>query len=161
MKGPAPNVHAVLAAAGFKNFRRRRADCPFCSGSSRLTVAITDRGLFYCHRCHRGGSIRGLAQRQGVSLPPPRIRLADNPKQQFRDWLSAKMNEMSKQEWLLYRRVPWARVCLRHFPEHDGAWGALATWYDAEHQFQIFWESASDRLGRFWMYRAWRRRHAH
>src|SRR5258708_26715228 len=67
------NVAAILVKSGYR-IRGRRADCPRCSGHSRLTVSFTDDGRFYCHRCGKGGNVRGLARRLGVTLPPPRLR---------------------------------------------------------------------------------------
>jgi hypothetical protein len=149
------NVHAVLVAAGFKNFRRDRCDCPYCAGGSHLTVSI-QKGLYHCFRCGRGGSVRSLARQQGIELPPPRLRKADIPKQQFRVWLSNKCREMATLEYRLYLKLKWARVCLSYYPNHDAAWEVLRQWYDLEHRFRTFWGSATDKLGRYWLYRAWR-----
>jgi hypothetical protein len=154
------NVQTVLSTAGFTNFRGARCDCAFCDGGSHLTVSIReDKGLYHCFRCGKGGSIRGLARQQGLHLPPPRIRKADRPKAEFRAWLSQKAREMADLEYRLYCRVRWARACLRYYPEHEGAWSALADFYNNEHRFQTFWESACDKIGQYWMYRAWRRYH--
>ena len=149
------NVAAILGRFGFR-VKGTRADCPFCEGHSRLTVAIRGE-LYFCHRCHRGGTVRQLARRQGIKLPPPRLRLADIPKNQFRQWLAEKMTALSKQEWRLHCRVRWARVCLKYFPEHEAAWTLLAELYHMERQFEMFWQSVSDRVGRYGLYRAWRK----
>ena len=151
------NVYAVLVSAGFKNFRRDRCDCAYCAGGSQLTVSIReDKGLYHCFRCGRGGSVRSLARTQGLNLPPPRMLLADRPKVEFRAWLHRKMTEMATLEYRLHEKLKWARVCLRYYPEHEGAWEILRQWYDLEHELRIFWESACDKIGRYWMYRAWR-----
>jgi hypothetical protein len=47
-----------------------------------------------------------------LKLPPPRIRLADKPKAEFRKWLAMKMTMMADQERKLYRRAEWAKAAL-------------------------------------------------
>jgi hypothetical protein len=155
------DAYAILERAGFE-IRRNRAFCPYCrAGHHRPdpTVAIFN-GRYYCHRCKASGTIRSLARQQGVELPPPRIRKADIPKQRFRAWLATKCREMATLEYRLYQKVKFARVCLNYYPQHEGAWDALRQWYDAQHQFEIFWESAGDKVGRFYLYRAWRHANA-
>ena len=163
------NVADILTAAGYK-IRGRRAGCPHCSGHSKLTVSFTDDGRFYCHRCATGGTICGLARSRGFSLPPARIRRADIPKKQFRDWLRQKMSEMSERENKLVRQWRYALDTLGHRHDSqvwsqakktmamDEAWSALADYYHRERCFQEFWLHASDNVGRFWMYRTWRKR---
>jgi hypothetical protein len=41
----------------------------------------------------------------------------------------------------------------------DEAWQALADYYHRQHFFEQFWIHASDKVGRFWLYRAWRKQH--
>ena len=154
------NVRAILTAAGYSVRGRNRANCPNCSGHSRLTVSFTNDGRFFCHRCGKGGHVRSLARNQGIELPAPRIRLSDVPKNQFRVWLSQKMSEMSSEEYKLTRRWRYAVAALQSFPEMDHAWQALADYYHKQRYFELFWESASDRCGRYWIYRAWRRHYA-
>lgn len=153
------NVHAILASAGYQNFRYNRSDCPHCSGHRHLTVAI--RGdLYYCHRCQRGGHVRSLARARGLSLPPVRTRKADLPKSQFRAWLKEKRAELSNTEHELARDARHAAVALQDCPDFALGWEILARWYDAKQEFETFWEAASDRAGQFGLYRAWRRQHA-
>ena len=152
------NVHAILVRAGFQ-LRRNRATCPYCrDGHKRpgLTVAIHG-DLFFCHRCKRGGSVRGLARGQGIELPPPRIRKADAPKAAFRTWLADRMTELSREEWRLRRGAQLANVALRYFPDMELAWDALAAFHHRERFFITLWESASDKIGRYWLYRMWRK----
>jgi len=150
------NVPALLTNAGFQ-VRNSRATCPFCEGHRKFTVAIHGE-LYYCHRCQRGGNVRTLARAQGLNLPPRRIRKADKAKAAFRAWLSQKMNEMSRAEYRLHQRAKWAKVALSFYPDFEPAWEALAAWHHAEQQFQTFWQSASDKCGRYWLYRNWRKR---
>lgn len=155
----ASTPEAILERAGFQ-IRGRRATCPYCDGRRGLTVAVTRDGLWYCHRCQRGGNFRSLANQQGVTLPPPRIRLANIPKLAFRRWLSAKMSEMAEQEYQLTRQWRRAIAALESSPETDSAWQILADFYNKQRYFETFWESASDNIGRFWLYRHWRRHYA-
>jgi hypothetical protein len=152
------DVPSILERSGFR-IRCRRADCPFCEGHSRLTVAIRSE-LYFCHRCHRGGSVRSLARRQGLSLPAPRIKKANLPKARFRAWLSAKMIEMGNTERRLYRRAQFAQAALSDFSDMEAAWAVLAECYDRERDFEIFWERATDKIGRYWLYRQWRKQYA-
>jgi hypothetical protein len=146
----------VLESAGYR-VRGHRADCPYCEGHARLTVSIHD-DLFYCHRCHRGGSTRQLARAQGLKLPPPRIGLARLQKRWFGQWLSEKMTEMATRERQLYRQASYARACLTFYPNHQQAWQILKEWFAEQPKFERFWELASDRLGRLRLYKYWRRR---
>jgi hypothetical protein len=146
---------AAFAAAGFV-LRGSRASCPFCEGHSRQTVAIKG-GLWHCHRCLRGGHIAKLAREQGIELPAPRERRANIPKTRFREWLAEKMVTLSNREHRLRRSADSAIAALTYFPEMDTAWGALAEYYNSRHLFERFWQSASDKVGRYWLYRQWRR----
>jgi hypothetical protein len=148
-------AHEVLEQAGFV-LRGRRATCPYCEGRRGSTVAITS-DLYYCHRCHRGGHIRSLARQLGHTLPPLRLRKANIPKAQFRTWLFEKMQELGDEERRLSCRAEWAKAALRFYPDMEEAWTALALWYHREPYFRIFWESASHKIGRFNLYRHWRK----
>jgi hypothetical protein len=146
----------ILERAGFRDFRANRATCPYCEGHRRHTVSIRGE-LYYCHRCQQGGNVRTLARRQGLKLALPRIRLADKPKAAFRKWLTIKMTELADQERKLYRQAEWAKAALSCCPDMERAWAALADWYHAERAFTTFWQSATDNIGRYWLYRAWRK----
>ncbi len=148
------NLH-VFERAGYR-IRNNRADCPSCEGHARLTVAIHG-DLFFCHRCHRGGNVRELARSQGLQFPQRRLRLADLPKKWFRQWLSEKSSEMAQRERRLYRQASYAHACLQFYPQHEGAWEVLRELYSEQRRFQRFWGLASDRIGRFQLYRWWRR----
>jgi hypothetical protein len=153
----AVSVNHVFESAGFQ-IRGKRANCPFCSGSSRLTVSLTGEGLWYCHRCGRGGHIRNLGRELGIALPAPRVRKADTPKREFREWLSRKYSAMARLEHQLRIRAQWASVCLRFDPNHEPAWQALADFYHAERRLAEFFEAAADKIGRYQLYKKWRRR---
>jgi hypothetical protein len=150
------NVHAILASAGFQ-IRGKRATCPYCEGHRSLTVAITDDGLWYCHRCLRGGNVRSLAHQQGVTLPLPRSRKADIPKSQFRAWLSQKMTALGNEERRAYALKQWADAALHFYPEHQLAWNFLRRFCARRPVWERFWELATDKVGRLALYKRWRR----
>ncbi len=145
---------SAFRAAGFV-VRGSRSSCPFCDGRSRSTVAIKE-GLWHCHRCLRGGHIGKLAREYGIELPAPRVRKANILKAQFREWLEAKMTELANCEHQLARRAALAIVALASFPDMNSAWTALAEYYANKQLFERFWQSASDKIGRYWLYRQWR-----
>jgi hypothetical protein len=60
-----PPMADLLVAAGFRVRSGRRADCSFCEGRSRGTVAFT-REVFFCHRCKRAGNRGSLAGQLGL-----------------------------------------------------------------------------------------------
>ena len=145
----------VLRHAGYE-IRGRRAICPLCPGRRNLTVSIKGY-LYYCHRCQRGGNVRALATGQGVALPALKIKKADIPKKRFADWLSRKRTEMANVEFTLTRKYLYAIEALKSFPDMDSAWQALADYYNARHRIDLFWASSRDKIGRYWLYRSWRR----
>ena len=151
------DTERILERAGYV-IRGKRATCPHCKGNRRQTVAIHG-DLFYCHRCARGGNVRTLARGQGIKLPPPCLRLADRPKQEFRTWIGMKMAELANLERKFYQRAEWAKAALAYYPDMQCAWDALADWCHARHTFITFWQSASDKVGRYWLYRTWRKQH--
>ena len=55
------SVRQVLAAVGAKITSDKRAACPLCRGSARLTLAYTD-SVWYCHRCGKGGDVFRLVE---------------------------------------------------------------------------------------------------
>lgn len=153
------NAQAILQASGFR-VRGRRADCPHCSGHSKLTVSFTNDGRFYCHRCGRGGHVTGLARKCGISIPIARVRLADIPKEKFRTWLREKMSVLANEERRAYRMKESACAALQSYPDLVPAWDFLAWFFSQKRVWEQFWESASDKLGRFELYKSWRRANA-
>jgi hypothetical protein len=149
-------ISALLTAAGFE-VRGSRFNCR-CEGGSRLTGSLSDeRDVAYCHRCHARFTARALARGQGVTLPPARIKRTRIVRQQFNAWLKTKRAELCDRERRLARRAEWAKAALASFPDMEPAWEALAAWYHARQTLETFWESVQDNVGRYWLYRAWRR----
>lgn len=151
-----PTLASMLEANGFR-VRHNRADCAFCTGHTRLTVAFNEaRGVAYCHRCQWRGTLRSLAKIQGIVIPPRKPGLAKLRIQKFRSWLLATMAAMATQERQLAKRAELAKKILIRFPDTDSAWNALAKWYHAQRKFETFWQAASDNIGRKELYLMWR-----
>ncbi|MBI3483848.1 MAG: hypothetical protein HY012_01670 [Acidobacteria bacterium] len=55
----------LLERAGFRLRGAKRADCAYCSGSSRGTVSFTEE-VAYCHRCHWTANVVTLARQTGL-----------------------------------------------------------------------------------------------
>jgi hypothetical protein len=144
-----------MTAAGFE-IRGNRATCPYCVGSRKLTVAIHG-DLYFCHRCARGGCARSLARKQGICLPQPRVGKSAIQKERFKQWLATKMTEIAKEENKLVRQWRYAIAALEFFREMDQSWQVLANYYHRRRFFEQFWECANDNVGRYWLYRSWRR----
>lgn len=149
----------LLAQNGFR-VKGKRADCPFCSGGSRLTVSFDEhKGIAHCFRCQWTASTRSLARQQGIELPQRAIPKTWVRKEEFRKWLLKIMGEMANRERRVRNLAEWAKVALKEFPDMESAWTVLADWYHSERAFNLFWETVSDRTGRFLLYRDWRRKH--
>jgi hypothetical protein len=146
----------LLSAAGL-TVRGNRFNCR-CEGGSKLTGSFSEeKGVAYCHRCHISITARQLAREQGVTLPERIVGRTRIMKQRFREWLNATTRTMADRERRLARRATWARVALASFPEMESAWKTLAEWYHAQRTSEAFWESARDKIGRYWLYRSWRK----
>lgn len=56
------SVKSIVEDAGIK-LRGSRSDCPFCTGSSKLTFSINDKkGYGHCFRCGYSGDVFSLYQ---------------------------------------------------------------------------------------------------
>ena len=126
------HFHALLERAGFR-IRGRRADCPHCRGTARLTVAISDTA-YYCHRCGKKGGLRSLARDNGCALPPetPRHREARRLADEFAKWADAAERALLDRHHVLWKRCGRAVIALQHFPEMVEAWDSLAAYYHHE-----------------------------
>ncbi len=54
-------IRDALKLAGARLRSSKRADCPLCKGTSKGTIAFTER-LWHCHRCAAGGDVFSLVQ---------------------------------------------------------------------------------------------------
>lgn len=152
------SMAALLEASGFR-VRGRRADCPFCSGHSRLTVSFDEqKGVAFCFRCHWKTGIRKLAREQGITLPARRRALAREKKEEFRKWLSDLMRRAANEERRGYEYHLYARAILTWDRESEEAWELLARWYHSERLFAKFWETVTCKVGQYQLYRIWRKR---
>jgi hypothetical protein len=123
---------ALLERAGFK-IRGQRADCPYCTGTSRLTVWIGDE-TFFCHRCKKKGGLRSLLRQHGYAVPAqtPEHREAHRLAQAFAEWADGCERVLIDRHRFLWRRAGLARIAVAHFPDMPEAWDALADYYHAE-----------------------------
>ena len=69
---------SLMRHSGWRVHRsEKRADCGLCKGSSRGTVALTER-LWKCHRCQVGGDVFSLVmQTQRCDFPTALLYVAD------------------------------------------------------------------------------------
>jgi hypothetical protein len=147
----------LLLRAGSRSVRRSRADCPFCRGRARLTVAFSEaKRVAFCHRCMWSASAAQLAQQQGVEIAPRRAGKARLRRLRFEKWLDRTMGEMANQERRHARRAEWAKAALSFYPDDQIAWTILSEWYQAQRRFENFWAAVRDRIGRRVLYLTWR-----
>ncbi len=138
MPRPLPEMAALLVRAGFRVRSSKRADCAYCAGNSRGTVAFTSEVAF-CHRCHWTASRRALAR--GLA---PRHPAQDNQEKgrhfsawlkpcpdaaKFASWREARIRELTDRYRALGRKAARAHRVLKIFPECEPAWEALARFY--------------------------------
>jgi hypothetical protein len=77
----------------------------------------------------------------------------------FFEWLKEKMTELSKEEHRLHKKASLAVAALSfaELREFEPAWEALRKLHDRERSFEHFWSLATNKLGRYRLYRYWRR----
>jgi hypothetical protein len=132
----------LLERGGFGIRSATRADCAYCTGRSRGTVAFTD-AVAFCHRCHWKANRIGLARRLGLLSADPntlrRLRRETRHRQatestlaSFERWREARLRETTSRYRVLGRQAAIARQVLEHWRECEPAWNALARFYHAE-----------------------------
>lgn len=137
-----PPMRELLERRGFGICSATRASCPFCTGSSRGTVAFTDT-LAFCHRCRWTANRIALGRELGLlstDLETQRelrqqgrhMRAIESTLTAFECWRNARMREVTDRYRVLGRRAALARQVLSRWPECDPAWSALARFYHAE-----------------------------
>lgn len=163
------NFEALLKKEGFHNVRGRRADCPYCTGTSRLTVVI-NRDTFFCFRCGRKGGLRSLSRHHNYSVPTetPEHREARQLAQEFGAWAEQCERALIDRYQFLWRRAGLARTALSYFPEMPQAWDALADYYDNEAQLGAALDTLNFERAGIWLtdpetpeqlFRSWRKEH--
>jgi hypothetical protein len=122
----------LLEQAGFR-IRGRRADCPHCEGSSRLTVSFNDEVAF-CHRCKWTGNLRSISRQFGIAVAPETAqhREARARVKQFEQWRSTCHRILADRFRDFGLRAERARQELALFPDCEPAWTALADFYHNE-----------------------------
>lgn len=122
----------LLEQAGFR-IRGRRADCPHCEGSSRLTVSFNDEVAF-CHRCKWTGNLRTLSREFGVPVTPETAqdRETRTRAKQFDQWRGTCQRILADRFRDLGLLAERAKQELAVSPDCEPAWAALADFYQNE-----------------------------
>ena len=137
-----PEMRDLLERGGFGIRSATRADCAYCTGRSRGTVAFTDT-LAFCHRCHWKANRPGLAQQLGLLGADPNAQrkfrrearhrqTIESTLASFERWREARLRETTNRYRVLGRQAALARQVLSLWPECDPAWNALARFYHDE-----------------------------
>jgi hypothetical protein len=124
----------LLQKLGFR-IRGKRADCAYCEGRSRLTVAV-GHDVACCHRCGWAGNIRTLSRKLGIAVAPETAeqRKARALAKNFDEWRDICQRIVNQQFRNLGRTAALARDVLARYPECEAAWSALKKFYDNEAQ---------------------------
>ncbi len=123
---------ALLERDGYQ-ISGRRARCPHCTGSRRLTVAI-GASVTYCHRCKRWENVRSLSRKFNIAIPEESAGHRDARRRAglFAEWVATCERMLLAHLGRLRARARWARVALVYDVEHEQAWTALANFYHQE-----------------------------
>jgi len=146
------NFYSLLERAGFE-VRGTRANCPYCEGSSRLTVRIGPGEVFYCHRCKHSGNTRTLARQLRIAMRPesPEVLERRALEKRFDEWCDKRQKFLAKKFHALYRRAEWARVALSWYPGWDLAWTILAEFYGREAELSVALDALSCEKVSIWL----------
>jgi hypothetical protein len=146
------NFYSLLEHAGF-DIRGTRANCPYCEGSSRLTVRIGPGDVFYCHRCHRSGNTRTLLRRFGLPVAPEsqQIRERRGLENRFDEWRDKRQQILAKRFHSLSLRAQWAKAALAFYPEWELAWDTLGAFYHREAELSAALDTLSCEKLSLWL----------
>ncbi len=137
-----PPMRDLLGQAGFGIRSGTRADCVYCTGSSRGTVAFTD-ALAFCHRCHWKANSLGLARQLGLLRTDRETqrrlheqavhrREIESIVAAFESWREARLRQVGDRYRQLGRQASLAQRVLLCWPDCETAWDALARFYHGE-----------------------------
>jgi hypothetical protein len=105
----------------------RRANCPKCTGSSKLTMAVRDDFAF-CHRCRHTIQFRKLRPvPESPEEKAERVRAA-----RFREWCSTVWRLVSDELVRFTMISECAKRTLALLPNEETAWDELADFYHSE-----------------------------
>jgi hypothetical protein len=124
----------LLERFGFR-IRGTRADCAYCEGRSRLTVAVGD-DVAYCHRCGWTGNTRSLSRKLGIAIAQETSEQRETRAlaKEFAEWRGTCQRILNRQFRILGRKAALARDVLARYPECEAAWSVLKNFYDNEAQ---------------------------
>jgi hypothetical protein len=137
-----PPMVELLERTDFVIRSRRRADCAYCTGRSRGTVAFNDQVAF-CHRCRWTANRIALARELGLlntDLETQRKlrqearhrRGIESTLAAFECWREARLREVTDRYRALAKQGALAHRVLQRWPDSEPAWDALARLYHAE-----------------------------
>jgi hypothetical protein len=128
------NFETLLEQAGFR-VHGTRAECPYCEGTSRLTVRIGPGPVFFCHRCKKSGNARTLSRELKISLAPESRAVRDRRVRErfFEQWRGACQLDLLDELYKLTLKAECAKQTLPLLAHHDALaeieWQALADLY--------------------------------
>lgn len=137
-----PPMVELLERTEFVIHSSRRADCAYCVGRSKRTVAFTDQVAF-CHRCRWTANRVVLARNLGLLSTDleTRWKLLQEARHRrgiestlaaFERWREARLREVTNRYRPLGRQGALAHSVLQRWPDCESAWDALARLYHAE-----------------------------
>jgi hypothetical protein len=137
-----PPMVELLERTEFGIRSRHRADCAYCAGRSKGTVAFTDQVAF-CHRCRWTANRIVLARNLGflsndletqwkLLQEAHHRRGIESTLSAFERWREARLREVTDRYRPLGRQGALAHRVLQRWPDCEPAWDALARLYHAE-----------------------------
>lgn len=158
-----PGMRDLLERIGFRICSATRADCAYCTGSSRRTVSFTD-DLAFCHRCHWKANRIGLARQHGLlrANPETQRRLCEEAAHRrgfrsilaaFESWRETRLSHVANRYRQLGRQAIMAQSILQRWPDCEPAWDALARFYHEEAKLCIAFDWLTFAKASLWLER--------
>lgn len=117
----AVSILSLLRNLGWRVRNRNRADCDLCRGTSKGTIAFTER-LWKCHRCNEGGDVFSLVRAvNGCEFPDALrylaelsgIRVRNHLSIDFRREMAARKQQRARVEDCAQKLAALERALLR------------------------------------------------
>jgi len=146
------DFYSLLERAGFE-VRGTRANCPYCEGSSKLTVRIGPGPVFFCHRCKRSGNTRTLARQLRIAIQPESREVLERRalENRFDQWRDKRQKILAKRFYSLSLRAQWAKAALSFYPEWELAWDTLSAFYHREAELSAALDALSCEKLSIWL----------